>query len=317
MKNLKDEVAEGTRWRRLVHLAMIVLFVSVTPLRAQAASSTKLASADWSVKASPNLASNPPSMKTLVSFLNAVLESAGQDDPDIGESDSDSEHAEYVCSFAFKDLRRDGSFSLIVGLGVPQRPSCRDITIIDKTPKGFETYGITGAIGAGSAVSDSIKDLNKDGRLEFILDDPIGELTNKCQATRPVVYAWTGNGYAKVSKDFRNFYQHELDSIDKKIAAYGADDPEGDKLCLQAEAAIVGESVGTSPDAGFKEAMALVSSNETARRYFGIDLLGHLGTPEAQQQLETLTKDKNTGIAYYAKAYLPSLSKAPKKASSP
>ena len=101
-------------------------------------------------------------MKVLVKFLTSVLESAGEIDPDIGESDADYGHAGYVCSFAFKNLRRDGYLSLIAGVGTPGRPSCRGIYIVDKTATGFEIYQTGGAIGAGEDVSSSIEDLRKD-----------------------------------------------------------------------------------------------------------------------------------------------------------
>src|SRR5271167_2587730 len=95
-------------------IALLAMYcVLGAPLGAQAASPTSsrhanLASSDWSVRASPNLASNPPPEKAIVSFLNSVQTSVGAE-PEIGEIDSDSEHLEYVCSFRFADLRHDGS----------------------------------------------------------------------------------------------------------------------------------------------------------------------------------------------------------------
>src|SRR6266481_1500899 len=111
-------------------IALLVLFFGMAaPLDASVASASserpsKLALYDWSVNASPSLGSKPPSMKILVNFLNSVLEAAGEPDPNIGMSASDSERANYVCSFRFADLRSNGSLSLVVGLGVPDRPSC-------------------------------------------------------------------------------------------------------------------------------------------------------------------------------------------------
>ncbi len=109
----------------LVALLALGCAVSVKAADKAAPPSLSFDSTGWSATASPNLASHPPSTKDLENFLNPLLESAGQIDPDIGEG-------EYICSFAFKDLRHDGFLSLIAGVGVPDRPSCRDVYIIDK-----------------------------------------------------------------------------------------------------------------------------------------------------------------------------------------
>lgn len=186
--------------------AIATLLILLSPATLRAKSTPALTSYNWAVNASPNLASKPPSMKILVNFLNSVLESAGEIDPDIGENDEDSESAQYVCSFRFADLRRNGSLSLVAGLGVPQRPSCRDVYIIDKTAQGFQVYSSGGSIGDGQDVSANLKDLRHDGNLEFLLYNPLGEIKDRCAAGFPAIYAWAGGGYTNVSQRFKDFY---------------------------------------------------------------------------------------------------------------
>ena len=292
---------------------LAVCWSLAAPLGAQAAGPTsappsKLASADWSVKASPNLASKPPPIKTLASFLNSVLESAGQLYPDIGESD--------VCSFAFKDLRRDGYLSLVAGIGVPDRSSCADVYIIDKTASGFEVYSSGGAIDSAADVSGSIKDLRRDGHLEFILDDTLAK-QDECQATWPVIYAWTGSGYTNVSDRFKDFYRQQLDSLNKQIAAIqpflykGASYDRPEKDCLRAEAAKIQRFLGISSEAGLDQAIRFASNKYPENRIFAAQLLGKIGTPEAGKYLEILAKDSNGAVAVIAKYYLSRFPKRP------
>ena len=300
-------------------IALLVCFYGLAePLNAQAAASssqrgTNLASYDWSMKASPNLAAKPPSMKVLVSFLNLVDSSTGGDG-DIGESEDDSEHVAYVCSFRFTDLRRNGSLSLVAGIGVTQRGYCRDVYVVDKTASGFEIYSTGGSAGDGSDVSAKIKDLRHDGHLEFLLLDDLGEIKLKCAANWTAIYAWTGGGYTNVSEQFKDFYRQRLDTINKLIPKLQeccvTEGPSlNDKECLDAEAAKIQRFLGVSPEAGLDQAMRLAKSKDPGEREFAASLLGQIATPTAKKFLETLAKDSAGNVAYIAKYCLAAVAK--------
>ncbi len=186
------------------------------PLGARAASpdpisQSKLASYDWSVKASPNLAVKPPPEELVESFLNAVDVSLG------GEGGFGDD--EYICSFSFADMRHNGYLSLIAGLGSTGRAICHELYVIDKTSSGFDTYLAGGDSTAGEDVSGKIKDLHHDGKLEFLLASAFGEIQNQCCGNWTSIYAWTGGGYTNVSDNFKDFYRQQLDSLNKKISA--------------------------------------------------------------------------------------------------
>jgi len=254
-------------------------------------------------------------MKILVNFLNSVDTSTGGDG-DIGEIDSDPEHAEYVCSFRFADLRRNGSLSLVAGLGVPNRPSCRDVYIIDKTSSGLEIYLSGGGIDVGADVSASIKDLRQDGNLELLLDNGLASIRSQCGASWITIYAWTGGGYTNVSDRFKDFYRQRLDSLNKKLSALRPTRGPGgydqrDKECLQAEAAKIQRFLGIPSEAGINQAIRLANSKNSAERSFAAEILGDIGTPKARKYLETLAKDSDGDVATTAKYCLSVLSKGP------
>jgi hypothetical protein len=294
--------------------ALATLLICLLPGTLRAESTPRLASYDWSVKASPNLASKPPSMKILVDFLNSVLESAGESDPDIGENNPDSESAQYVCSFRFTDLRRNGSLSLVAGLGVPQRPSCRDVYIIDKTAAGFEVYTSGGSIGDGEDVSASLKDLRHDGNLEFLLFNPLGEIKDQCAAGFTAIYSWTGGGYTNVSQRFKDFYLKRLETINKVVptlqpCCVSQGYSLNDKECLEAEAAKIQRFLGVSKEADMNQAIRLANSKDPAERGFATELLGEISGPKAQKYLETLAKDSDGSVASSAKYSLAAVAK--------
>ncbi len=256
----------------LVVLTALGCAVSVKAADKAAAPSLSFNSSGWSATASPNLASHPPSTKDLENFLNTLLESAGQIDPDIGEG-------EYICSFAFKDLRHDGFLSLIVGVGVPDRPSCRDVSIIDKTSQGFEIHLAGGDIGAGEDVSSSIGDLGKDGRLEYISDDTLAEYDTRCDVAFPSIYAWTGHDYTNVSEQFKDFYRQQIDPLKKQISAIkpflykGAWYFPGERECLQTEVALLERFLGISANAGLEHTMQLAKSKYSIEYDFAAQVL--------------------------------------------
>src|SRR2546421_12475939 len=77
----------------------------------------KLASYDWSAKASPNLSRNPPSKRIVEAFVRSIEVSV------YGLSSiGDREGGDEICSYAFADLRHNGFLSLVFGKGVIDRP---------------------------------------------------------------------------------------------------------------------------------------------------------------------------------------------------
>jgi hypothetical protein len=224
-------------------------------------------------------------MKALVNFLNPLLECAGESDPDIGESASDRGRNGYVCSFTVKDLRHNGTLSLIVGLGDPIPDICRGVDIVDRTRSGFEIHRAGGNIDAGDHVSSRIKDLRGDGSLEYISDNGLVQFDTSCWVSFPSIYGWTGHDYTNVSRQFKDFYGQKLDSLKRQISEINKGNfpnwyVRGDEECLLGEVALIERFLGISPNAGLDHAMQLAKSKYDVERYFGSWLLEVFKAPE-------------------------------------
>jgi len=257
---------------------------------------SRLGSSDWSVKASPNLGQNPPPRKAVEDFMFSF------------QSPSDAELSKeagvYVCSFRFADLRHDGFLSLAFSTGISDRPSCRGMSIIDKTPSGFESFGASGEIGTD--VDAAIQDLRHDGHFEILLPYGLATFPQTCAANWTAIYAWTGVNYTNVSDQFKDFYRRRLDQLDQIISALRlTPDQNGyslrDKECLEAEASAIKRFLGVSPDAGLEQAIRLSNSKDSLAREFGTVLLIKIGTTSAREQLQKLTNDPDWAVRTEAK----------------
>ncbi len=257
---------------------------------------SRLSSSNWSLNASPNLAKNSPPRKAVEDFIFSF------------QSPSDAELSKeagvYVCSFRFADLRHDGLLSLAFSTGIIDRPSCRGMSIIDKTPSGFESFGASGEIGTD--VTAAIQDLRHDGHLEILLPYGLATFQQTCAANWTSIYAWTGVNYTNVSDQFRDFYQRRLDQLDQIISALGpTEDKSGyslsDEECLEAEASAIKRFLGVSPDAGIEQAIRLSNSKDRLAREFGVVLLIKIGTASAREQLQRLSNDADWAVRTEAK----------------
>ena len=194
----------------------LALFLSIERRANAGGAVPELVSADWSVNAAHNLASNPPSLDAVKDFTKRA----------IGESE---ENRLDVCEFRFADLRSSGNLSLIVSIA-PGRFGCTELHVVDRTRTGFEVYSPTWAAVAGRELAHSVLDINHDGRHELVLWGPLapyaagtafGELG--CDAEWPLIFAWMGNGYSEVGDQYKDYYRKYLKSVETRLAAYSSE----------------------------------------------------------------------------------------------
>jgi hypothetical protein len=190
------------------------LFLSVPTLTAATEPLQDLSRADWSVHAPHDLAHNPPSKEAIWSFIGHLPGRL----PDMGK----------LCDFHFVDLRGQGTLSLVVSDDAGGTVDCNNAEIFDKTSGGIEQY-----MQPGYLDTPGVEDINGNGRLEVVVYDTRAseyggfseENVMHCDACRvceenwPIVYAWTGSGYTEVSNQFPKYYERELASVKKQIAA--------------------------------------------------------------------------------------------------
>src|SRR5258708_33012614 len=188
-----------------------------------------LASADWSVNAAHNLASNPPPLEAVKDFQNRFQGLSEEEAQEFGDE---------VCEFRFADLRGSGNLSLIttVNPGGRQWPECNLLYIFDRTPRGFELYLANRAYGHDLA--NSVPDINHDGRHELVLWGrlapvatwPFNRNALGCDAEWPLVFAWTRDGYSEASDQYKDYYRNYLKSLETQLAAYS---PESGPVAVQ------------------------------------------------------------------------------------
>ena len=168
----------------------LVSFLFSTSARAQtkAAKPPALASADWSVKSTHSLASNPPSADVVQTFVNAAF---------------GSDYAPSVCAFRFVDLRHSGNLSLVTVLNSGWY-LCNGLDIFDKTASGFEHYSTdahTKEAGepnqdfSSEDLADSIQDVNHDGNFVLVLFGAIGSSETNMPMDRLAHDLWVERQY--------------------------------------------------------------------------------------------------------------------------
>jgi len=171
--------------KKLSITSLPVLFIVILLITSLGAASppADLASANWSVNASHNLADHPPSRDQVWKFMNDVrIETSGSK----------------LCSFRFVDLRHSDELSLVAVYGGNNTgPDCNNLAVIDKNSSRVEFYD-SSRTASNSDVARIIKDLNGDGHFELVVDDPLYYEGHKypgtCMVLWPRVYAWTGSG---------------------------------------------------------------------------------------------------------------------------
>jgi hypothetical protein len=193
-------------------LLLVCLFRAVTAAAQPPLDDLKRA--DWSVEALHDLAHNPPSKEAVWSFIGHLPGRV----PDMGK----------LCDFHFVDLRGQGTLSLVVSDDAGGTVDCNDVEIFDKTSGGIEQY-----LQPGYLDTPGVEDINGDGRFEVVVYDAAAveyggdsdasvmhcEICRTCEESWPIVYAWTGSGYTEVSTQYRKYYERELASVKKQIAA--------------------------------------------------------------------------------------------------
>lgn len=161
---------------------------------------------------------------------------------------------------------RNGTLSLIVGLGVKDRPSCNTITIVDKVGSKFESYSILAAYGAAEEVNSCVRDVKNNGNLDLVLNMDVGDFIGRCDATWPVIYGWTGDNYTNISGSFPEFYSNRLAEIARTKPS------ENDYQCLQAESARIQELLGVANSIALKTIVLIANSKDPNDRRFAADV---------------------------------------------
>jgi hypothetical protein len=268
----------------------ILLSISGSQVLAGNGSVPRLASADWSVVGPTSVGVRPPSLAEVQAFMNYLRQAAYP-----------------VGYFRFANLRNTGTLSLVTC--VNQGSGFDDyIDIIDKGPAGFTLYEIEQSTmaSAGDDYSKLLADLDGTGVYELIVQHDLatyvtGGMGYFC--LWPMIYKWNGSGYVEVSGQFKSYYQHRLQTLQKELARM----PVNHRLpaCFTtAESAKTERFLGLDTSAGLGDAMKCAEIAKVADRELGLGLLADLGNPPALAQIQILTHDPNKEISHYSQIIL-------------
>jgi len=272
---------------------VVAAFFFAPPLRAQTPTAD-VGSYDWSVNAKPNLVSKPPPKQVIQAFLTKLY------DNDPAWTGGYKPYG----SFAFADLRRSGTLSLVAALAPPVFGPCGQTVIIDKVGEKFESALIR---CEGSPIEIS-------GKTVVVVDEyGPSSAAGMCVALFPLIYGWNGSAYVEMSKQFPGYYrkvlqdlQHEIASLPAKIVNYekdhliGADDALSPLFCDKIEADEIERYLGISPDAGIEDAIRWSQSGNKIDRIEAVNMFSSIGTPRALDYLKAMTEDSDPEVARLA-----------------
>jgi hypothetical protein len=297
-----NRVARRASTHKLTPLVTLILLVPVT-LRA-GATARPLPLYDWAVNASPNLATMPPPEAAVRQFM--------EQRHDNGESNVETR----ICSFRFVNLRKAENLTLLVTRWDGPRGGCGGLSIVDRTPAGFQEVSGEGSDYYGiDDVNRVVRDINGDGKIELVFYNQFTDYEGaECAATWPVIYGWDGSRYANLSaqRRFRRFYEQEIKRLQQEVAntrrtesmykdPIGRGPPSDGARCAEASIAKIQRFLGAAADTGLADAIRWAKSRDRLEREFAAGVLSDIGTPEARNYLRTLANDPDRVVASSAK----------------
>ena len=285
-------------------IMLVMLLIVLAPATLRAGSTPQLSSYNWSVKASPNLARNPPPEEAVRKFM--------EQKHDNGESNSETR----ICSFRFVDLRHAENLTLLVTRWDIPRGGCGGLSIVDRTAAGFQEVSGEGSDYYGiDNVNEVVRDINGDSKLELIFNNQFTDYEGAaCAATWPVIYGWDGSKYANLSAQprFRPFFEQEIKRLRREVAdtrriesrekdRNGRRPSSDEARCAEASIAKIQRFLGAGPETGVADAIRWANSSDRLEREFAAGVLSDIGTPETKKYLRILANDTDRVVALNAK----------------
>jgi len=265
-----------------VLVSAFILLISAT-VRANAAA-RPLSSYDWSVKASPNLATKPPPKTSVRKFMEEI-------DSDEGENNEQTR----ICSFRFVDLDHGANLTLLVTRYDGGHGGCGAVYVVDRTAANFQQHLLDVGLWGLDDVNKVLRDLN--GKFVLIDDQEFADYRGeaRCSASWPKIYRWDGSNYANLSAEprFRPFYENEIKSIQRGVA-------KENPACTRASMAKIERLLGAAADTGMADAISWAKSSDPLWRYFAVGVLSDIGTAQTKNYLRTLAGDTEKEVASYA-----------------
>jgi hypothetical protein len=201
----------------------------------------------------------------------------------VNEPNGGGLHA-FVGAFGWYDLRGDGHYDLVVTEDLSGRAFFDYLAIYGQSNAG--RVKLIQWIEGDQLPSDLgkvVRDLNGDGKDEFIIPITLVSYTTASTITWPAVYRLANGKYVEASSDFPDYYDSKVfPLLERKISAARNRSPLGWQDETQAAAALMVKAkilrvLGRDPNAGMQDAEVWMQSDNPELLQYAIAAFGAIG----------------------------------------
>ncbi len=203
-----------------------------------------------------------------------------------------------VCSTAFSQI--GDTEAVIASLDGNGRGFCNDLEVIFVVHDVVVDQRVS--VWMVDNVSDTIRDVDNDGRKELVVPLPASEYegSSGCVAVWPAIYLISRGRLVEQSASFKKFYHTELEKMQSDLVTARAQDEgngEDQAVCLQIETDKIKRVSGVASDAGEEAALQWIASNEESKRLKGIAVLADIRDKRSLTALQGVSHDSNPVVA--------------------
>jgi hypothetical protein len=209
-----------------------------------------------------------------------------------------------LCGYVFHDFTDVGAYGLVITVDNSGRQFCNTVIVVGK---GNGTY--TSARVDSWETDDPAKLLQPiNGQPVLIIPQSLSAYEgNRCIATVPRIFHWTGSSLQDVSNTAASasYFQQLRQGLQDKVDRLLLDKDQADALtCATIERDSVLNSLGIDPAAGLITAREWAASPDQSLRLKAVYVLDRLNTNDATAALVSLSHDRDPVVAASARARL-------------
>src|SRR5579863_1846191 len=205
-----------------------------------------------------------------------------------------------LCGYVFHDFTDLGAYALVMTVDYSGRHFCNTVIVVGKEHGAYKSARID------SWQTDSAAGIVQrlDQQSVLVVPQTLSLYAgNRCIATMPRIFRWTGSSLQDISAASAGFYQELRQSLQEKLDRLTSENDGSPALsCAIIERDAVLREIGVEPDAGLSTAREWAESPDQSLRLKAVYVLDRLGTRDAVAALESLSHDRDHVVATAARA---------------